>query len=211
MMRNKYAALLDLDGTLIDSLHIYYIAVSKVLSSFGVSCTYEEMFKLAGASGEELYTHFLKEQDMYDPSDKAKLKEIFENSFYAELGSVSFPEESIYTIYILKDRGYKVAICTGASRLFVDTVLPKSLIGVMDSIVTCDDVSVGKPHPETFLKAADEVGIHPSNCVVVGDSSNDMIGSERAGMSFVLVRNKYNTHINEGYVREIGSIEEFID
>lgn len=210
MTRTEYAALLDLDGTLIDSLHIYYIAVSHVLSSFGVSCTYEEMFKLSGASGEELYTHFLKEHGKYDPSDNAKLREMFENKFYEELSNVSFPKESVCAMFEIMCMGYKIAICTGASRRFVDIIVPKVVIDNVHSLVTCDDVSNGKPHPETFLKAADEVGVHPSNCVVIGDSKNDMIGAERAGMRFILVRNNYNTDINEGYVREINSVEEFI-
>ena len=209
-MRNKYAALFDLDGTLIDSLHIYYIAVSHVLSSFGVSYTYEEMFKFAGYSGEEIYTHFLKKHDKYDPSDKAKLMEMFENKFYDELETVSFPKESVCTMFAIMCMGYKIAICTGASRRFVDIIVPKVVIDNVHSLVTCDDVKIGKPHPETFLRAADEVGVHPSNCIVVGDSINDLKGAERAGMRFVLVRNKYNTDINEGYVREINSIEEFI-
>jgi len=210
MTREEYAVLLDLDGTLIDSLHIYYVAVSHVLSSFDVSCTYEEMFKLAGASGEELYTHFLKEHDMYNPSDSSKLREMFENKFYDELGAVSFPYESVTAIGILKYIGFKVAICTGASKRFVDEIVPNNVLDMLDSLVTCDDVTMGKPHPETFLTAADNVGVHPSKCVVIGDSNNDLIGAKRAGMKFVLMRNAYNTNITDGYSMEINNIMEYV-
>ena len=79
MTRTEYAALLDLDGTLIDSLHIYYVSVNRILSRFGVSCTYEEMLARTGSSGEELYTHFLKKNDKYDPSLKSEMYEMFDN------------------------------------------------------------------------------------------------------------------------------------
>lgn len=210
MIRNEYAALLDLDGTLIDSLYIYYFSVNHVLSKFDVSCTYEEMFELAGASGVELYTHFLKLHGKYDESMKKDLMEMYYSKAEEMLPEVSFPRESTIAIGLLKYIGYKVAICTGASKKFVYEVVPDSVIGMLDSIVTCDDVKFEKPNPETFLMAADEIGIHPSNCVVIGDSKNDMIGAERAGMKFVLVRNEYNTHINEGYKLEINNIMEYV-
>ena len=207
---NKHAALLDLDGTLIDSLNIYYVAVNHILTMFDVSCTYEEMFERSGASGVELYTHFLKLHNKYDESMKEQLVEMYYRKAEEMLPGVEFPKESARTICALKDRGYKVAICTGASRMFVDSILPRSLLNVVDSIVTCDDVVAGKPDPETFLSAADYVGVEPSNCTVVGDSMNDLIGANSAGMRFILVRNKYNTYIKDGYIREINSIEELL-
>ena len=210
MMRNEYAALLDLDGTLIDSLHIYYAAVSNVLSRFGVSCTYEEMYDLAGSSGVELYTHFLKKYGKYDPSMGDFIYEIYDNSIYKDVENVTFPSKSSFAIASLKYLGYKTAICTGASRKFVDTVVPDSVLDMIDCVVTCDDVAELKPNPETFLMAADELGIHPSNCVVIGDSSGDLIGASRAGMKFVIVRNDYNRDISDGYAMEINDIMEYV-
>lgn len=210
MMRNEYAALLDLDGTLIDSLHIYYAAVSNVLSRFGVSCTYEEMHDLAGSSGVELYTHFLKKYGKYDPSMGDFIYEIYDNSIYKDVENVTFPSKSSFAIASLKYLGYKTAICTGASRKFVDTVVPDSVLDMIDCVVTCDDVAELKPNPETFLMAADELGIHPSNCVVIGDSSGDLIGASRAGMKFVIVRNDYNRDITDGYAMEINDIMEYV-
>lgn len=201
------AVLLDLDGTLIDSIWLYYDAVNHVLSEFGVSCTEEELFARAGASGEELYTHFLKLHGKYDISMEEDLKETYYSIAYEMLPEVSFPKESIHTICTLNDLGYKVAICTGASRKFVNSIVPN---GLVDVIVTCDDVSVGKPDPETFLNAADYIGINPSNCTVVGDSMADLLGATSAGMRFILVRHKHNTHIKDGYVREINNITELI-
>jgi len=210
MIRKEYAALLDLDGTLVDSLHVYYNVVNHILLKFGVSCTYEELFARAGQSSVELYTHFLKKHGKYDPSMENELHDIYSKYICEELKGISLPNESIYAISALKDRGYMVAICTGADRSFVESVIPKDVLGIIDSVVTCDDVTSGKPDPETFLIASEEIGINPSNCFVVGDSINDLIGAKSAGMRFILMRNMYNTDISEGYIREISSIGELV-
>jgi HAD superfamily hydrolase (TIGR01509 family) len=210
MIRTEHAALLDLDGTLVDSLHVYYNVVNHILSKFGVSSTYEELFARAGQSSVELYTHFLKKNGKYDPSMEKELHDMYSVYVSEELKGISLPKESIYTISALKDRGYMVAICTGAERSFVEDVIPKDVLGIIDSVVTCDDVTFGKPDPETFLIASDEIGISPFNCFVVGDSINDLLGANNAGMRFILMRNMYNTAINEGYVREINNITELI-
>ncbi len=103
-----------------------------------------------------------------------------------------------------------MAICTGASRDLVNAVFPVDILHLFSSIVTCDDVSACKPDPETFLKAADDIGMHPSNCVVVGDGVNDLVGAARAGMKFILVRNAHNTSVSEGYIEQIDDITELV-
>jgi len=204
------AVLFDLDGTLIESFHIYHAAVNDVLSLFDISCTYDELFVHAGAPGEELYTYFLKKHGKYDISMKDELKNKFDTKFLELLPGVSFPQKSSDVITELKSRGHTMAICTGASREFVNAVFPVDILHLFSSIVTCDDVSACKPDPETFLKASDDIETHPSNCVVVGDGTNDLVGAARAGMRFILVRNVHNTSISEGYTAQIDDITELL-
>lgn len=206
----KDAVLFDLDGTLIDSFYVYHVAVNHVLSPFGLSCTYDELFKLAGMPGEELYTHFLKKHGKYDFSMKEELKKRFDEKLFEMLREVKFPEKSVDVIIKLKSKGYTMAICTGASRDFVNVVVPDAVQQLLSSIVTCDDVSLCKPDPETFLKAADDIGMDPTNCIVVGDGMNDLIGATRAGMGFVLLRNSRNINIYKGYIKCIDDITDIV-
>jgi len=182
------AVLFDLDGTLIDSFQIYHSSVNHILSSFGAGCTIDELMEHAGAPGEELYTHFLKKEGKYDPSIKEELKKEFDAKFLELLQDVAFPKKSSEVIIELKKKGYVLAICTGASRSFVRAMLPENISSLFSSIVTCDDVSMCKPDPETFIKASDDIGVSPTNCTVVGDGMNDLIGAKSAGMEFIMVR-----------------------
>ena len=208
MLNSEFVILFDLDGTLIDSFYIYNISVNHVLSRFGISCTYEEANAHAGLHGEGLYTIFLKKYGKYNPADRTMLKEMFDNKFSELLKGVTLPKESIDTITELHKRGHKMAICTGAPRTLIDTVIPEHIKRMFGSIISCEDVTNMKPDPETFLKAAHEINVTPSKCVVVGDGKYDLIGAARAGMQFILIRNKYNAEIEDGYIREITNVSE---
>jgi beta-phosphoglucomutase-like phosphatase (HAD superfamily) len=51
-----------------------------------------------------------------------------------------------------------------------------------DAIVSADDVTIGKPDPQVFLKAAEKLGVPPSRCIVVEDAAAGIEGARRAGM-----------------------------
>lgn len=63
--------------------------------------------------------------------------------------------------------GLPIAIATGGSRPQVTKSLSAVglLEGFFDAIVTANDVTHGKPHPETFLRAAELIGVEPQHCV----------------------------------------------
>ena len=52
----------------------------------------------------------------------------------------------------------------------------------VDAIATSEDCDRGKPEPDVFLAAAKFLGVDPSECLVVEDSRNGLIGAKRAGM-----------------------------
>jgi len=57
-----------------------------------------------------------------------------------------------------------------------------------DALPTRDDVSQGKPHPDLYLVAATALGMAPSRCLAVEDSSNGVRATSAAGMPVVMVR-----------------------
>ena len=66
-----------------------------------------------------------------------------------------------------KAKGLPLAIATGGNRAQVTKSLSAVglLHGYFDAIVTANDVTHGKPHPETFLRAAELIGVEPKHCV----------------------------------------------
>ncbi len=80
------------------------------------------------------------------------------------------------------------AIATSSGRRFVDHVLGRFSLGPrFQFILTGDDVTHGKPHPEIYLKAADRFGLSPAEVLVLEDSSNGCRAAVAAGTFAVAV------------------------
>jgi len=70
-----------------------------------------------------------------------------------------------------KEQKIPIAIATGGSKLQVSVAMKSAGIDdFFDAVVTCDDIEHGKPHPETFLKAAALIGVNPEKCVGFEDA-----------------------------------------
>ncbi len=190
----------DLDGTLVDSMAIYIGSIKHILSLYGVSIdpTSKEIMRFAGRPAEMIYTHFLKKEGVYDPSQKEYLKDEFNKKFTELLKYQKdcFPKDSTTCIAELKKKGYNLAIGTGASRTGTDQIIPKETQDLFNAIITVDDVSNSKPDSETFMKALDFIGSDPKECTVVGDGINDFLAARDAGMSFILIRNSHNEDLD---------------
>lgn len=52
-------------------------------------------------------------------------------------------------------------------------------------MISAQHCAHGKPEPDVFLLAAEQLGISPENCLVVEDSKNGMLAAQRAGMKWV--------------------------
>jgi HAD superfamily hydrolase (TIGR01509 family) len=85
-----------------------------------------------------------------------------------------------------KASNVKLAIGTAAIKDNVDFVLDNlNLRGFFPVIIGPEDVVTSKPDPEVFLKAAQQMGVDPANCIVFEDSPKGIEAARRAGMKAV--------------------------
>lgn len=97
----------------------------------------------------------------------------------------------------LKNRGVRMGVVTNKMR--VTTMMGLRLCSLepyMDVVITVDDVTNGKPHPEPVLKAVELLGAAPEATLMVGDSQYDLIagrdaGTRTAGVSWSLKGEEY--------------------
>ena len=86
-------------------------------------------------------------------------------------------------------------IATSSTRSFVDRVLNLfELAPRFVSILTCEDITDGKPEPEVYLLAAERLGLEPSQVLVLEDSQNGCRAAVAAGTYAVAVPNGYSRH-----------------
>ena len=79
--------------------------------------------------------------------------------------------------------GLKIGLATSSYMRLVNAVLDKlQMKNSFDSIVSAEKMKFGKPHPEVFLKCAEELKVFPQECIVIEDSINGVIAAKAAQM-----------------------------
>lgn len=185
----------DLDGTLADTMPIHYLAWKNAAASYGIDFTAELFMQLAGIP---LYPTVEKLNQIFgkniDPKEMGDIKEAeFETNMHLT------PEIKIVTDLVREYHGkIPMAVGTGGSRrLSLKTLDIIGLQGYFDILITSEDVANFKPHPETFLKCAELMGVAPSDCEVFEDGLLGMQAARTAGMMVVDVTEYYEVTIEK--------------
>jgi len=185
----------DLDGTLADTMPIHYVAWKNAAAKYGIDFTIDLFSQLAGIP---LYPTVEKLNHIFgkniDPKEMGDLKEEeFENNMHLT------PEIKVVTDLVREYHGkIPMAVGTGGSRrLSLKSLDIIGLGGYFDILVTSEDVSNFKPHPETFLKCAELMGVAPADCEVFEDGLLGIQAARTAGMKVVDVTEYYNVTIGQ--------------
>lgn len=184
---SQYEAIIfDMDGTLIDSMGLHLDAWKSACEKFDYPFDREYMYSLGGVptvKTVELLNQ--KFQKSHNPQNVADHK----RHVWGELGILPPLIEDTISVF----RHYRplksIGIGTGAERSHAERVLMQhGLLTEIDTLVTATDVEFGKPHPETFLTAAKNMGADPSRCVVFEDTEIGESAAIAAGMDCILVK-----------------------
>jgi len=185
----------DLDGTLADTMPIHYIAWKNAAAKYGIDFSVELFSQLAGIP---LYPTVEKLNQIFnkniDPKELGDLKEAeFEQNMHLTR------EIKIVTDLVRANFGkMPIAVGTGGSRrLSLKTLKIIGLQNCYDVLVTSEEVSHFKPHPETFLKCAEGMGVAPGDCEVFEDGVLGIQAAQSAGMMFVDVTQYYEVTIGK--------------
>jgi beta-phosphoglucomutase family hydrolase len=185
----------DLDGTLADTMPIHYVAWKNAAARYGIDFTSELFIELAGIP---LYPTVEKLNQIFgksiDPRELGNIKEAeFEKNMHLT------PEIKIVTDLVRENYGkLPMSVGTGGSRrLSLKTLEIIGLRQYFDILVTSEDVGNFKPHPETFLKCAEQMGVDPVDCVVFEDGILGMQAALSAGMMVVNVTQFYEVTIGK--------------
>lgn len=83
--------------------------------------------------------------------------------------------------------GWRAAIVTSATRELLTLRLQAAGFSAPEVLVTADDISRGKPDPEPYLRAAQELGVDPARCLVVEDAPAGLRSGRAAGAATLAV------------------------
>jgi HAD superfamily hydrolase (TIGR01509 family) len=188
MDRMMGAALLDLDGTLVDSERENAESVARALGRAGRRMSEQERSFVIGHGWREIYDLIERNQPTGMTFDELKHAAAAEKAIILrEEGLTVLPGAKAAALR-LADR-VPLAVVTGSSREEAELVL--EIMGIrdlLDALVTTEDVAYGKPAPDGFLLAADRLGVLPPGCLAVEDSNAGIRAAIEAGMRCVAVR-----------------------
>lgn len=174
----------DLDGTLADTMSLHLEAWNEVGSKYGLALSAQDNQDTAGMPTVEIVKLFNKKRNLsINPVQFMEEKEnCFINNKLPNIKPIAAVAQFVYDLH----GNYPMAIGTGSNKELADKVLNTlSMTKYFKSVATADDVQNHKPAPDTFLKAAKDMGIAPENCVVFEDSKLGIKAALDGGMQAV--------------------------
>jgi HAD superfamily hydrolase (TIGR01509 family) len=174
----------DMDGVLIDSHPIHKRAWRKFFDSLDLQVSDSEMdFVLDGRKKEDILRHFLGDLSQVQIRDYGHRKEMLFREEALGIrpvdGALSFLEE-------LTQEGITFALASCGSSSRVHFILRRLEIhDRFQAIVTADDVQQGKPCPEIFTKAADQLGFDYNELLACEDAASGVTAAVAAGLKCI--------------------------
>ena len=195
------ALLFDFDGVVVDSEPIHLECFQHVLRQWGVELSEEDYYeKYLGYDDQDCLRVASRDAGVdLDAPTIARLtaeKTVLVQRAFAE--SIQPLPGAVVLIRAAAEAGVPLAVCSGALR--EEIVLASRTIGVLEclqTIVAAEDVTRGKPDPEGYLRAREQLAsltgrdLDPARCVVVEDSPAGIEAARGAGMKVLAVTNSY--------------------
>jgi len=171
----------DMDGVLIDSHPIHKRAWRKFFETLEVEVSDRELdFVLDGRKKEDILRHFLGDLPDSEIKDFGHQKEML---FREEAMNIEPISGVMQLLEELTSQGIAVAVASCGSQSRVRYILDQLKIHHrFESIVTADDITHGKPDPEVFCKAADELGVGREDLLVCEDAVSGVKAAKAAGI-----------------------------
>ena len=182
MLTNIKAVLFDLDGTLIDSMHIWKDIDIEFLGRFGYDLPPNLQSEIEGMSFKDNAVYFKTHFDI--PLSLQEIMDTWnEMAFYKYTNEIGFKPGALEFLQYLKTKNIPTAICTSNSKELVFAVAKSlSITPYVKEIITSCEVNQGKPAPDIYLEAARRLGVEPKDCIVFEDVIAGITAGKRAGM-----------------------------
>jgi beta-phosphoglucomutase len=184
----KSAIILDLDGVICDTAHFHFLAWHRLAAEYGYELTQADNEQLKGVSRADSLTFILGLANKTLSTEQFNEDLRRKNEWYLELVKDMGPLDVLPGVpsFFAEVAARKIPLALGSASKNANMVLTRvGLIQAFDAIVDASQVSQGKPHPETFIKAAELLGIAPENCLVFEDSAAGVQAAISGGMKAV--------------------------
>lgn len=207
MIQSIQAAIVDLDGTMVDTLGDFEVALNRMLADFSLPSVDRSFIEATVGKGSEHLIRstldFVQKRQIagvntaqqaiklvaYEPAWQS-----YQSHYLACNGQASEVYAGVYEgLQALQKRGLKMACLTNKPLAFAKPLLrAKGLDGFFSHVFGGDSFEKKKPDPLPLLKTCEALDTQPQHTLMIGDSSNDAFAAHAALCPVVLMTYGYN-------------------
>jgi HAD superfamily hydrolase (TIGR01509 family) len=182
------AVIFDLDGSLIDSEHVWDEVRQELAKERGGRWSDSASRDMMGMSSIE-WSRYMRDVVGLDEDPEEISAEVvrrLEERYHEELPIIPGSEEALE---LLAAR-WPLGLASSSNRELIDLVLAESGFGrFFRATVSSEEVPRGKPAPDVYVEAARRLGADPARCAAVEDSENGILAAKAAGMRTIAIPN----------------------
>ncbi len=209
------AVIFDMDGVLIESEPLWEAAEITLLKSRGIE--YDPLFreKVIGLNQIDSSKLIIREFGVKNCSPEEMIRQRIEILLGIYDKKLTMFEGSKALVEKIRESGFKTALASSSPMEVITYVLERfSLTKLFDAVVSGSCIQNGKPAPDIYLLAAEQLGVQPPECAAVEDSPIGVKSAVSAGMFCIGVPDKRlkaeEFEICDVICENIGQVEKII-
>ncbi|WP_459616607.1 phosphoglycolate phosphatase [Bordetella sp. 2513F-2] len=216
-MTSFKAVLLDLDGTLLDSIPDLAHAANAMRVELGMPPLREDVLAtFVGKGVDVLVQRTLAGNilgDLDDPALFARGRESFYRHYHLVNGEKARVFDGVVAgLQAMQEQGLKLAVVTNKPTEFTLPLLQRTGLAGFFPVVVCGDTCAGKkPQPDQILHACAQLAVRPAEAVTIGDSINDALAGRAAGTRVLVVPYGYNEGMDVHALDSDGIVATLVD
>ena len=183
------AVLFDMDGVLVEAKDWHFDALNDALRLFGLEISKVEHLAVYDGLPTRKKLELLSKtrrlpERLHSLINDIKQRRTIEIAF--ERCRPIFHLQ--YALARLKVEGYRMAVCSNSVRQTVEVMMDRGgLAPYFELMLSNEDVTQAKPHPEMYLTAMDKLGLSPKECLVVEDNDHGVAAALASGAHLLRV------------------------
>lgn len=187
-------AIFDMDGTLLDSMHVWVNIAGDYLSTKNIQMTPKIEKELGGLMLKDIAEYFIKNFGFELQADEiiVEINHLVENEYFHK---VTVKPGVLEFLETLKCAGVRMCVATASDRYLVEAALKRvGIDGYFDAIFTCSEVAANKTSPDIYFKSLEFLGTDIGETYVFEDTYTPVRTAKLAGFHVVGVADKWSAH-----------------
>lgn len=193
MLTGKKAVIFDMDGSLIDSMWIWTEVDDIFMEKYHLTMPENFHKDIEGMSFTETAQYFVDTFPQLDCTVEDVKREWQQMTMELYCTKVPLKPGARAFLKRMKESGIRLGIATSNARSLAEAAL--EALGVrayFDTVRTSCEVAKGKPAPDVYLKAAEDLQVKPSECLVFEDVPSGILAGKNAGMTVCAVEDDFS-------------------